>query len=56
MDASWPSPAWINRPLLPRAVRIEMASLNPGMAGLPMLTLNVPVRITRQLGVLYVDE
>ena len=49
-------PAWINRPLLPRAVRIEMAPLNPGMAGLPMLTLNVPVRITRQLGVLYVDE
>jgi prepilin-type N-terminal cleavage/methylation domain-containing protein len=49
-------PAWTNRPFLPRAVRIEMAPLNPGAGGLPTLTLNVAVRVTRPIGVLYVDE
>src|SRR5215469_5501078 len=47
-------PVW-DRPLLPSAVRIEMAPADPGSARLPLLTLNVPLRITRDLGVPYVD-
>ena len=47
-------PEW-NRPTLPSAVRIEMAPLDPGAARLPALTLNVPLRITRDLGVPYGD-
>jgi hypothetical protein len=49
-------PVWINKPTLPRAVRIQMTPLNPGARGLPTLTLNVPLRITRMIGVPYVDE
>ncbi len=49
-------PVWINKPTLPRAVRIEMTPLNPDASGLPTLTLNVPLRITRMIGVPYVDE
>jgi prepilin-type N-terminal cleavage/methylation domain-containing protein len=49
-------PVWINKPTLPRAVRIEMTPLNPSASGLPTLTLNVPLRITRMIGVPYVDE
>jgi hypothetical protein len=45
-----------NRPLVPRAVRIEMMPLDPNMAGLPMLTLDVALHVTRQLGAPYVDE
>jgi len=45
-----------NRPTLPSAVRIEMAALDPGATRLPPLTLNVPLRITRDLGVPYVDQ
>jgi prepilin-type N-terminal cleavage/methylation domain-containing protein len=48
-------PVW-NRPLVPRAVRIEMAPLDPNMAGLPALSLDVPLHITRQIGFVYVDE
>lgn len=48
-------PVW-NRPTLPAAVRIEMAALNQAAARLPPLTLNVPLRITRDLGVPYVDQ
>ncbi|HEY4363320.1 MAG TPA: prepilin-type N-terminal cleavage/methylation domain-containing protein [Bryobacteraceae bacterium] len=50
---------WItgwNRPILPAAVRIEMAPLNPESNELPSLTLNVPMRLTRQIGVTYVDD
>lgn len=47
-------PAW-NRPDLPSAVRIEMEPLKPDPAGLPMLTVNVPVRITRQVFASYAD-
>jgi prepilin-type N-terminal cleavage/methylation domain-containing protein len=48
-------PVW-NRPTLPSAVRIEMAALDPAAARLPALTLNVPLRITRDLGTPYVDQ
>jgi len=37
-------------------VHIEMAPLNPAEARLPLFTLNVPLRITRELGVQYVDQ
>jgi prepilin-type N-terminal cleavage/methylation domain-containing protein len=48
-------PSW-TRPALPGAVRVEMAPLDPAASRMPMLTLNVPVRITRDLGVPYVDQ
>src|SRR5215471_3412343 len=48
-------PVW-DRPTLPQAVRIEMAPVNPAEARLPLFTLNVPLRITRELGVQYVDQ
>jgi len=39
-------PVW-QRPDLPRAVRVEMMALDPNPSRLPMLTLNVPVHVTR---------
>jgi general secretion pathway protein J len=39
-------PTW-QRPDLPRAVRVEMMPLGPNPSHLPMLTLNVPVHVTR---------
>jgi hypothetical protein len=47
--------AW-DKPMLPVAVRIEMAPLNPAANDLPMLTLSVPLRITREIGTQYVDQ
>jgi type II secretory pathway component PulJ len=48
-------PLW-DRPTLPSAVRIEMTDLDPATARLPALTLNVPLRITRDLGTVYADQ
>ena len=51
--------AWLtgwSKPILPAAVRIEMAPLNPSSNELPSLTLSVPLRLTRQIGVDYVDD
>jgi hypothetical protein len=48
-------PEW-SKPILPIAVRIEMASLHPDSNDLPALTLSVPLRLTRQLGMVYVDQ
>jgi prepilin-type N-terminal cleavage/methylation domain-containing protein len=48
-------PVW-NQPNLPRVVRIEMASLDPAPARLPVLTLNVPVHVTRQVDAPYADQ
>ena len=50
---------WVNvwnRPGLPAAVSIEMAALDPAESRLPALTLNVPLRINRDLGVPYGDQ
>jgi prepilin-type N-terminal cleavage/methylation domain-containing protein len=47
-------PFW-NQPNLPHTLRIEMNPLHPDPAGLPMLTLTVPIRVTRQVGVPYPD-
>jgi len=48
-------PLW-NRPLLPGAVRLEMAPLDPATERMPLLTLNVPLRITRDQTVPYGDQ
>ena len=45
-----------DRPTLPGAVRIEMAPMDASTTRLPTLTLNVPIRITRDLGAPYVDD
>jgi hypothetical protein len=54
MGAEW-IPIW-QRPDLPRAVRIEMMPLDPNPSRLPMLTLNVPVHVTRLVAVPYADQ
>ena len=58
MAGNW-VPSW-DRPTLPGAVRIEMAPVEGSADGsamrLPMLTVNVPIRITRDLGAEYVDD
>lgn len=54
VGAEW-FPAWQN-PNLPRAVRIEMMPLNPNPAQLPMLTVNVPVHVTRDVLGFYADQ
>jgi hypothetical protein len=45
-----------DRRTLPGAVRIEMTPMDVSVTRLPMLTVNVPIRITRDLGAAYVDE
>lgn len=52
--AEW-IPEW-RRPDLPRAVRVEMMALDPNPAHLPMLTLHVPVHVTRLVAGVYVDQ
>lgn len=54
MGANWTA-IW-QRPDLPRAVRIEMMPLDPNPSRLPMLTLNVPVHVTRLLATPYADQ
>jgi len=48
-------PVW-QAPNLPRAVRIEMAPIDSGPSRLPMLTVNVPVHITRDVLGPYADN
>ena len=43
------------KPDLPRVVRLDMASLHPNPVELPAVSLNVPIHITRQIGVPYAD-
>ncbi|MEO7142514.1 MAG: prepilin-type N-terminal cleavage/methylation domain-containing protein [Bryobacteraceae bacterium] len=47
-------PAW-SRPLLPSAVRIEMAPLRVDPAGLPLLTVTVPIHVNRDPLEQYAD-
>ena len=55
MGGEW-VPVW-QRPDLPRAVRMEMAALDPNPSRLPMLTLNVPVHVTRLVVIgVYADQ
>jgi hypothetical protein len=48
-------PVW-NQPNLPRVVRIEMAPLDLNPARLPVLTLSVPVHVTRIVDTTYADQ
>jgi len=48
-------PVW-TRPALPGAVRLEMAPLDAAQSRMPLLTLNVPLRITREQGAPYGDQ
>ena len=54
LGAEW-IPIW-QRPDLPRAVRMEMMPLEANPSSLPMLTLNVPVHVTRLVATPYVDQ
>jgi hypothetical protein len=54
VGAEW-IPVW-QRPDLPRAVRIEMMPLAGNPTRLPMLTLNVPVHVTRLVAGVYADQ
>jgi hypothetical protein len=47
-------PVW-DRPNLPSAVRIEMASAEPNPARLPVVTLHIPIHVTRDVLGTYVD-
>ncbi|HEY6345353.1 MAG TPA: prepilin-type N-terminal cleavage/methylation domain-containing protein [Bryobacteraceae bacterium] len=54
-----PAGHWVtmwNRPALPGAVRIEMAPLPGSERSLPVMSLNVPIHIFRELGVQYEDN
>jgi prepilin-type N-terminal cleavage/methylation domain-containing protein len=44
------------RPDLPRAVRVEMMPLDASPSHLPILTLNVPVHVTRLVVGVYADQ
>lgn len=48
-------PAW-DRPNLPASVRLEMAPAAPNPARLPMVSLHVPIHITRDVLGIYVDQ
>jgi general secretion pathway protein J len=48
-------PVW-QRPNLPHAVRIEMAPLVPNPARLPMVSLHIPIHVTRDVLGIYVDQ
>ena len=50
---------WVDvwdRPNLPAAVRVEMASLVPDPRKLPMVSVTVPIHITRDVVALYGDQ
>jgi hypothetical protein len=54
MGGDW-LPVW-QKPDLPRAVRVEMMPESPNPSQLPMLTLNVPVHVTRLVTGVYADQ
>jgi Tfp pilus assembly protein PilE len=54
-----PAGDWVtvwNRPPLPGAVRIQMAPLAGSQPSLPVMTLNVPIHVVREIGVQYEDN
>jgi hypothetical protein len=53
-SGSWVA-AW-NRRDLPAAVRMEMAPKVANPSSLPMVSLHVPIRVTREVGVYYADS
>jgi type II secretory pathway component PulJ len=53
MGGNW-QPVW-SRPQLPAAVRIAMTPLAPDPARLPLVSVTVPIHITRDIGAPYDD-
>jgi prepilin-type N-terminal cleavage/methylation domain-containing protein len=53
LDAGNWLPLWDRPNLLPTAVRIEMAERRPSPARLPMVSLHIPIRISRDIGARY---
>jgi hypothetical protein len=52
-------PRWVavwTQPVLPAAVRIEMARREPDPARLPLLTVTLPVRVNKDPRLFYADE
>lgn len=47
--------AWV-QPVLPAAIRIEMARQEPDPARLPLLTVTLPVRVNKDPRLFYADE
>lgn len=48
-------PRWAD-PVLPSAIRVEMAPLEQGLSKLPLLSLTVPVRVNREPLMQYTDQ
>ena len=55
LDAGNWLPFW-DRIQLPSAVRLEMAPREANPSRLPMVSLHIPIRITRDIGVPYGDQ
>ena len=55
LDAGAWSPVW-DRPNLPSAVRVEMASRESNASRLPMATLHIPIHVNRDVLAAYVDQ
>ena len=55
LDAGAWLPGW-NRIPLPSAIRFETMPRDPNPSRLPMVSLHIPIRITREMGVLYGDQ
>ena len=58
-DSPWLGGAWLaswSKINLPRAVRIEIVPLDVVSTRLPLLTLNVPIRVTREVASPYADQ
>jgi prepilin-type N-terminal cleavage/methylation domain-containing protein len=55
VDAGNWVPGW-NRPMLPSAVRIEMAPQEFNPSRLPMATLHIPIHVNREIPASYVDQ
>ena len=53
LEGKW-VPIWTHTNL-PSAVRVEMAPLTADQARLPVVTVNVPIRVTRDVGAPYND-
>ena len=52
-DASW-TPVW-DKQKLPSGIRVEMAPLDPASARLPLMSVTVPIRVTRDVLGIYSD-
>ncbi|MGH9557849.1 MAG: PulJ/GspJ family protein [Bryobacteraceae bacterium] len=54
VPADW-VPDWTHQPNLPAAIRIDMRQATPDPASLPLLSLTLPIHVTRDVLGLYLD-